>query len=392
MLILNTINYLTGTILIRISGAMPEKFINLCIAQHIFLWNITKNQEDFYAYIRLYDFFRIRPLVRKSGTKVKVIAYKGFPFFIKKMKRRKMLVAGALLFIFLLQFCSSFIWFVDVIGLKNLTSDKILPLVYSCGLKPGTSKEAVDVKKIENEILLANSDIAWVGINFSGTRAVIEVVEKTVARQEDKNPAHIVAAKDGIITEVIALAGQSNVKKGDTVKKGDILISGYTSTTTNQLIRANGIVKARVWYESYGEGYLVKEEYQRTGKQESSVMLKLGNNEILLKKNDGVIFEHSETEEFHKTLSWWRNKDLNVESIINICYEMTPVYHQQSLEQAKDEAKGKALQAIQKLIPETAYVLTRNIDMLKTSETNLVRVKASVEVVEDIGQTLLITQ
>jgi similar to stage IV sporulation protein len=391
MLISKVINYLAGTVFIKISGVIPEKFINLCISQHIFLWDINKSQEDIYAYIRLHDFFRIRPLVKKSRTKVKVIAYKGLPFCIKKIKRRKMFVAGALLFIFLLYFLSSFIWFIDIIGLKNLNNDKITKIVYSCGLKPGTPKELINIKRIENEILLDNPEIAWVGINFTGTRAVIEIVERTVIRQEDKKPAHVIANKDGVVTEVITIVGQSNVKKGDTVKKGDLLIRGDVNAA-DQPVRAKGIIKARVWYESYGEGYLIKTEYQRTGRQEISVMLKLGSNEIMLKKDNEKVFDKSETEVIHKTLPWWRNRDLNVESIINIRYELTPVYYQQSLEQAKDEARAKAMQAMQNLVPEQAYILTRNIDILKTTEENLIRVKASVEAIEDIGQTVTITQ
>lgn len=392
MLILKMVNYLTGIVLIKISGTMPEKFINLCIAQQIFLWNITKSQEDIYAYIRLPDFFRIRPLVRRSRTRVQVIAYKGLPFFTKRIKKRKVFVAGALLFIFLLYFLSSFIWFIDIVGLKNLSSENIINIVYACGLKPGTPKEVINVKEIENEVLLQQPDIAWVGINFTGTRAVIEIVEKTAVKQEDKNPANVVACKDGIVTEVIAIAGQSNVKKGDTVKKGDLLISGLTADLPNQFVRAKGIVKARVWYEGYGEGYLVKTEYQRTGRQDISVRLRIGSNEILLKKDNDQIFDKSETEVIHKTLPWWRNKELNVESIINIRYELKPVYYQQSLEQAKDEARARAMQVLQNLVPESAYILTRNIDILKTTEENLIRVKASVEAIEDIGQTVIITQ
>ncbi|MDF2929591.1 MAG: sporulation protein YqfD [Anaerospora sp.] len=66
--------------------------------------------------------------------------------------------------------------------------------------------------------------------------------------------------------EIIALAGQPAVKKGDTVRKGDVLIKGIAPdiaptspnqpaqsapiTTPPQLVKASGIVKARVWYES----------------------------------------------------------------------------------------------------------------------------------------------
>jgi similar to stage IV sporulation protein len=93
----NFMNYVSGIVSIRIKGDMPEKFINLCLAQHILLWNITKIGNDFYAFIRLPDFFCIRPIARKSRTTIKVLSHRGLPFVAKRVKRRKMLLVGAVL-------------------------------------------------------------------------------------------------------------------------------------------------------------------------------------------------------------------------------------------------------------------------------------------------------
>jgi similar to stage IV sporulation protein len=117
-------------------------------------------------------------------------------------------------------------------------------------------------------------------------------------KQEDKAPAHIMAGKDGVITEIIAVTGQPAVKKGDTVKKGDLLIKGFAEeavvptvpgqppiiSVPLQLIKAQGIVKARVWYESYGEAYLMQSYHERTGNQLSEINVLVENNQFCLKK------------------------------------------------------------------------------------------------------------
>ena len=404
----NIANYVSGTVSIRIKGDMPEKFINLCLIQNIFLWNIAKIGNDFYACMRLPDFFCIRPIARKSHTKVQVISHRGLPFVIKKIKHRKMLVIGALLCLLALNIASSYIWFVDVTGLKNVPTERIKQIAWQNGLKPGIIKDSVNAKTVENEILLSIPEIAWVGISFTGTRAVIEVVEKTMPKQEDKSPAHIIAAKDGIITEFITLNGQPVVKKGDTVKKGDMLIKGIITEPLpanetvqppsagnllpqQRTVKAKGIIKARVWYESYGEAELSKLAYNRTGRKEVGVTVRIGSNEITLKEAQHIPFDQYETEVIDKKLPFWRNSDFTVESSINIYHELESFPTEKTLEEARDDARAKALSAVQNMIPETAHVLSRNIEILQTAEPNLVRVKINVETVEDIGQSVPIT-
>ncbi len=401
----NIINYIKGSVVVRITGPMPEKLINLCISHHILLWGITKSKDNFYACMRLNDFFKIRPLVKKSGMRVKVISHSGLPFAIKRVKRRKMLITGAIIFLIILNILVSYIWFVDVIGVKTLPADIIKQIAYQNGLKPGILRTSVNGKKIENEILLNVPEIAWVSINFTGTRAVIDVVEKTMPKQEDKTPADIVAVKDGVITEIIALAGQPNVKKNDTVKRGDLLIKGTVTqpVTLNelgqplppalppQLVKANGIVKARVWYEGYGEDELVHTIYEHTGQQEIGIMLKIGDFNISLKKASEQPYPIFETEVIHKKLLNWRNSEVAVESTISIYHELTAKMVTITVDEAREEARARALTTVQSLIPETANILSRNVEIIKTIEPNLVRIKVSVEAIEDIGQSVNIT-
>jgi similar to stage IV sporulation protein len=407
VLTLRIANYLNGVVRVKICGPVPEKFINLCLARGIFLWSITKHNDDVLADIRLPDFFRIRPLVRKSLSRIEVVGYRGFPFALKRLKRRKMLVVGAVVFFVLLHVLTSYIWFVDVTGQNRFSGDQIKMIARASGLKPGAAKDRVDVRGIENQILLQAPQIAWVGVSLTGTRAVIEVVEKTLPKQEDKSPADIVAAKAGIITEIIAIAGQAAVKQGDTVKKGDLLIKGMLASLPVQpqapgqpppaveppkLLRANGIIKARVWYEGYGEASLVQVDWERTGRQTVGISLRIKEHQFTLKPVPAQPYEHFQTEVIHKKLLDWRNSDFAVESTIDVVYEVVAKSQEISWEEARDLAKGKALQTVQELIPENAQVLARGIETLKGAEPGLVRVKVSVETSEDIGHTANITQ
>ena len=400
MLTLRLTNYLHGTVRVKISGAIPERFINLCLARGIFLWGIAKHNDDVFASLRLSDFFRIRPLARRSQNRVEAVGHAGFPFTLKRVRRRKMLVVGAVLFFVFLNLLTARIWFVDVSGHKEVAAGRIKAVAAAHGLRPGIAKAALDLKAMEKEMLLALPELAWVGVNLTGTRALIEVVEKTLPKAGDKSPAHVVAAKDGVITEVIAIAGQAAVKKGDTVKRGDLLIKGFADpppaakeqtpiiTLPSGFIRAAGIVKARVWYESYGEAGLTQEVLRRTGRKAVTVTLRAGGREVVLKKAADQPFPRFEAEAVHKKLSGGRNSNFIVESIIDIFHELVAERYDITVEQARDIARGKALAAVQDRIPEGAQVLTRDVATLQTAEPRFVRVKVTVETVEDIGQTM----
>lgn len=397
-------NYIYGMVRVRIRGLMPEKFVNLCIAQHILLWDIVKRDDDLYANMRLNDFFRIRPITRVSQVRVRVVSYRGLPFIIKRIKRRKMMLVGASLSFILLNIMASYIWFVDVKGTKQLTTEMIKEIASQSGLKPGIVKDSVNAKQIEKTIQLNIPEIAWAGITFTGTRAEIEIVEKTMPKQQDNAPADIIAAKDGVIVEFIVLSGKPMVKKGDTVKKGDLLITGVvpeqiTDNVSGQLdaansppqfVKAKGIAKARVWYETYGETELATPIYQRTGNREVVVNINIGSNKISLKSADLDPNAEFETEVIYKKLPKWRNSGVTVESEINIFHEVTTSWATRTIDEARDDARAKALAAVQNLIPETAYILSRTSEVLDTSEPNLVRVKVSVETIEEIGQSVVI--
>ena len=395
-MIFNLHQYIHGTVTLKVSGSRPEKFINLCMMEKRHIFSISKRDNDFIICMGLSDFFCIRPLVRKSQTRIQVIGYWGLPFITRRIKKRKMLVVGGIIFFLIIHNVMSYIWFIEIVGMNNVPIKQIKECVYQSGLQPGVLKDEVNVKFIENQLLLSIPEVAWVSINFTGTRAVVEIVEKTMPKEVDKAAGDIIAGKDGVITEVIVLAGQSKVKKGDTVKKGDILIKGIVNDGKEplpnapeivpQMIRANGIVKGRVWYEGYGEGEILTVSHARTGQRKVGIALRILEHEFHIKPVQTPASGEFEVEVINKKLLGWRNSSIAVESIISNYYEIATTMIELTNEEARQQGEARALAEIEYLIPETAHVVSRKVEVLKTAETNLVRVKVNIETAEDIGQ------
>ena len=201
---------------------------------------------------------------------MKIESKKGFPFLIKKYKKRKVFLILLLLIIMAIVALSNFIWNIEVEGNVNISMEEILQLAENQGLAIGKAKQSIDTKDVINKIRLERDDIAWVGIDINGTNATIKIVEadkKPDIINEDEY-CNIVADKDAIITKVSAKNGTPLVQEGDVVKKGDIIIAGWLEGkyTGKQYVHSQGEVQAKVWYTTNEKNCSKRNEKNRNRK------------------------------------------------------------------------------------------------------------------------------
>ncbi len=376
-------SYINGAVKIKVQGENQERFINLCISKQMQLWGVRKLEDSLFIWLSLHDFFHIRGAVRKAKVKVFVVNSYGLPFFFKRLKRRKILLYGAIVFLIAIYILSGYIWFIDIVGLKNIPQEKINRMIEANGLRIGASQDEIDTKNLEKEILLSVPDVAWVEIHFTGTRAVVEIVEKVVAPSEDKSPGDLIADKAGTITECITIMGESKVKVGDKVQVGDVLLKGIGKN--NEEIRAKGIVKAHVEYESFGESLLEEQHYTLTGNQKFGVKINFCGQMIELNQVNLADFPAFEHEVIVKSIPRWRNSDFVVETIIDVYHELEVDTIAIDEIEAKKIAMREALLENKLQIPPDAYVIAQDLTVIDTEDSNLIRVKLTIETEELIG-------
>ena len=80
---------------------------------------------------------------------------------------------------------------------ERVPADRILRELESYGLKPGVFKPLVDTREVETKLLIEMDQLVWVGINILGTRAVVEIVERTEPPPviDKSEPCNIVAKR-----------------------------------------------------------------------------------------------------------------------------------------------------------------------------------------------------
>lgn len=76
------LRYAGGYLKVRMTGLTSERFLNLCMARGITLWELSRSdREALCFFISIKDFRRIGPLVKKAGVHVKITGRFGLPFF-----------------------------------------------------------------------------------------------------------------------------------------------------------------------------------------------------------------------------------------------------------------------------------------------------------------------
>ena len=107
---------------------------------------------------------------------------------------------------------------------------------------------SLDFAAISNEYCLSHKEVAWMSIYRVGTTVKVKIIESEAQNSPSLPPyANNVAKEDAVIESLGVVHGTALVKKGQTVKKGDLLVSGILKGDQKDiLICAEAFVVGRV--------------------------------------------------------------------------------------------------------------------------------------------------
>ncbi|WP_353894353.1 sporulation protein YqfD [Proteinivorax hydrogeniformans] len=392
MFLFKLINLLKGYLVVEVYGKFTEKFLNMAITRKIYLWDIKRHKNSITLKIGIDGYKALWPVCRKTGCKMRIKEKRGLPFKLNKLRRRKVFAFGILFFIIVLYISSKFVLFVDVSGLEEIDEIKFNEFLESQNLQRGAFHPFLDIDDIEHQILITFPRIAWTSIEIQGTRVVVNLVEKDLPEEYDHSPTDIVAKKDGLITKLLVLSGESVVEEGDVVTEGETIISGELfneDTRTHMLVRSLGIVEARVWYQATGEAYqnelVLKETDEQIKKQHLNIF---GWNIKIPSRQTYDLKDYYKRTVVTQPLKW-RGLEFPINLITNSYTNYSGVDVTYTNDEIVDVAAKRAYRAAKHGIPKGIEIENKIIHIIEKSDDK-VKVSVVLETIEDIRKDSII--
>lgn len=231
-----------GYVSVKVWGYSVERLLNLCGNHDVLVWDIEDHGDYHTMRMSVAGFFALKPLLKKTGTRAAVLGKYGLPFFVSKMCKRKLFVAGLLCCILFWCLASRFIWDIRIEGNFALTEDVLMDYLEEKGVHTAMKKSALEIETLEQALREDYDLITWTSVQLKGTTLLIHIKENDMPVYDNRNKAEtergmdLVAEKEGVVTYIITRSGVPKVTCGDSVQKGDVLVSGavpvYNEDTT----------------------------------------------------------------------------------------------------------------------------------------------------------------
>ena len=223
------VDYFRGCVRLRLQGCEPERCLQSLLRAGVALWDMEK-PDDFTLLLTLYraDAKRAVQLARHCQCDAEITALHSFRGDFYGLKTRWALLAGMLLVVAGAVIAPNVILSVEVTGCEALEPERVIRALDDLGVHFGTWGPSIDAEQLRNDMLRTIPALRWIGVNWSGMRAKVQVSE----HGEEKAPldrtkyTSLVACADGVVTSVEVYNGQALVRPGDAVREGQVLVSG----------------------------------------------------------------------------------------------------------------------------------------------------------------------
>lgn len=387
------LHHLQGFMVVKLTGYSPERFLNLCNARGIPIWNLEYRDNGYEFCMNRKDFFQVRPLVRKSQVRLRIRKRMGLPFFLQRNQNRVGFLFGVCLFFAILYGMSLFLWDIQVEGNSQYTYEMITNYLKTQDITWGMRKSRIDCDQLEASLRDHFPEITWAAARVAGTRLMIAVRENEVLShipEKEETPCDLVASRAGVISQIVVRQGKAQVKAGDQVEAGQVLISGAIPIYDDgeqlvnlHYVRADGDVIADTVYPFSQSFSRICEREAETGRKKDGFFVKAGmwTAMLLLPSREEETWIYVTREEqaklfsnFYLPIYWGRIQGHEV-----VRYES--FYSKEELEQV---AEGIYQNFVKNLSEKGVQIIENNVKILE--DESVCRMEGMIYAREPIAQ------
>lgn len=267
--------FLFGYLTISFCGDFTEQLLNAAAKNNIKIWNLIYKKGCITGNISVKNFLKLRYVKRGIKCKIKIISKNGLFFHLRKYAKRSGFYIGIILFLAIQLILSNFVWIINVVGNEKISKQEILDSCAKIGIVEGMYKKKLNVKYDAQKLLLQQKGLAWGSLNLEGCILTVNVSETAVSDKEQREtPSNIKASLGGKISKIDVKSGNVLVKVGDTVSKGDLLVSGVIERFSSSLfVYSEGTILAKTTRTYSAEGKFVQKAITQTGNVKNRVTI-----------------------------------------------------------------------------------------------------------------------
>lgn len=353
----------SGKIVVEVNILKPERLLNILWNENVNVINIKRiDVATIRISIDYNDYDILVEAVRNLNGKSKIVSKTGILFIVGKLKSKLFLAIGGMVFLTILLYLSTYVWSIEINTKKNVSPYELRQQLYSIGIKPGISKDEIDVKDVEKQLENMNSEILWLRARIEGSTLKIFIEEKVNPPEiKEGKYGNLVAKMDGEVSRVYAFSGRSSVHIGDMVKVGDVVIEGINGKEEDPYqVVPDGVVMANTFYEKSMTTKIEGTELKRSGEKDSDIYIKILGKKIYLKKAIKEFEEYDKIEESGKIINkvnYFEKKEYPV---------------QLSKEEAIDKAVNELEESLYSNLTREAKIIDRIISTSDNSDGNIV--------------------
>lgn len=378
-----------GTARLRVSGARPERMLNLLARYGIWFSQMERTDELSLCFTVLQrDLRRVQRLAADAYFDAEVLRHSGLPTLARRVKRRFALYIMPPLCVLSVLVLSLFIWEIEISGNETISDAQILSVLDEHGIRVGSFGLCIDRELLRDKVISVLPKISWMTVNVKGCRAEVIIRERVDPPEivDMGSPADMIAARTGLICEMSVFEGAAQAQKGDTVLQGELLISGTMPSLSGKtrLVRSLGVIKARTWYEISEKMPLEYISKRYTGETKTKKSLIIGNYRLNLYLNGGISLDACDKIIKRERLSLPGGILLPIETVSAEYREYIPETVRMSEEDIETILKARLTQRLSEQTKGEPIAL----EFETCSDGEFVTVTLHAECMEDIGLTV----
>lgn len=261
------------------------KFINKL--QYLRISVLEIRYENKYIYLKIESKYLEKLNKYLISYKFKVVKELGIYNILNKIKKNYIYIISIIIGIILFIILSNMVFKINIIHENKEIREIIKEELDEYGIKVLSFKKSYKkLDKIRQKILDKYPDkLDWMEFEVDGLIINVRIEERIITdtTKEDK-VCDLIAAKSGIINDILVENGEVLVNINDYVKEGDTLVTGIIKYNEEErrLTCASGEVYATTWYTVDVKIPFSYNEYIETGKKKYNIIWENNDNKHLL--------------------------------------------------------------------------------------------------------------